>query len=119
MPAISSEDEDPQSAPAALQKRVADRPHYVSVIMSAFALGISLVSLWEAHYSRIANQSANRAALTADEAAISNAVPGSKNRVDIWFKNAGRSTAYASGFWWGAETIYEDEPEEFHHSPHY
>lgn len=115
----SPNDKDTDSPRAASRRQVADRPHDLSVILSALALGISLLSWWEAHDSRVANQSANRAVLIADEAGVSNAPPGSDNRIDIWFKNAGRSTANASGFWWGTETMYEDEPEEFHHSPHY
>lgn len=47
--------------------KIADRPHYVSIVLSTIALIISLMSWWESRSSRVSNQSSNRAVVYAVE----------------------------------------------------
>jgi len=73
--------------------KIADRPHYVSIVFSIVALLISLMSWWESRSSRVSSQSSNRAVVEAVE--LEEVMNEEKygHQYKITVKNFGRSPA--------------------------
>jgi hypothetical protein len=73
--------------------KIADRPHYVSIILSIVALSVSLMSWWESRSSRLLNQNSSRAVVYAVELEEINDEKNYGHDYKIIVKNLGRSPA--------------------------
>lgn len=94
--AITTKTSPPSDAPQEAAKpafKIADRPHYISIILSIIALLISLMSWWESRSSRVSGQSSSRAVVEAVE--LEEVMNEKKygHQYQITVKNFGRSPA--------------------------
>lgn len=90
---------DETSEQPAKTSKVADRPHYVSIVLSIVAVAISCLSWWESSRNRLLNEEINRPVLSIasiDKALGAVEIPESHGSIysfSVHLKNNGKSTA--------------------------
>src|SRR6266446_1889696 len=97
---MAIENEELPKEPA--KAKIADRPHYVAIVLSVVAVILSLLSWWESHQNRRINEEINRPILSLTSMGTESQIfvmmqEGYMNHVGLFFtatlKNVGKSTA--------------------------
>jgi hypothetical protein len=92
--------------------KTADKPHYVSIILSIAAVIISCFSWWESHSSRLINESSNRALVHVVSLKPVKNPDLSGTTYLLVVKNFGKSNALNVGFSYAVSTVDPDNSDE-------
>lgn len=94
---MTGEGSEHQTQEVTRRGKVADRPHYVSIVLSIIAVVISCLSWWESHRGRLINEEANRPVLSLENVTAElhtlEKDEGERINFELHLKNIGKVTA--------------------------